>query len=79
MNFKQGMMINIDDIECCVLDTQVIGEKTYIYVAEIVDEDITENFYVYLVNSKNEFEKVTNSNDLKNILPIFIQSMSDNK
>ena len=78
MDLKREMMIDIDGMECCILDVQDIDGRKYIYVSEIVDEDITGNFYVYEVVNK-EFEKITNSDDLKRILPIFIQSMSEVK
>ena len=77
MNLNRGMMINIEGIECCILDVQNINETTYIYVAEILDEDITENFYVYKVISENKFEKVIDSDSLKSILPVFIESIQE--
>ena len=39
------------------------------------DDDITGNFYVYKIENDN-IEKVINSDELKDILPIFIKSMS---
>lgn len=78
MTYKQGMMINIDGMDCCVLDSQEISNETYIYVAEIVDEDITNNFYVYKIVSEEKFEKITNSDDLKNLLPLFVESIEEN-
>lgn len=75
MEFKIGTMIDLDGIECCVLEQKDIGGVKYIYVAEIYDEDITENFYIYKITD-NKAEKVINSEELKQILPIFIESMS---
>ena len=39
------------------------------------DGDITDNFYVYRITDK--IKKVVNSDELKNILPVFIQKMSE--
>ena len=78
MTYNQGTMVNIEGMDCCVLDSQIINEVNYIYVAEIVDEDITNNFYVYKVVSEEKFEKITNSDELKKILPIFVESMEKN-
>ena len=76
MNLENGSIIELDGMNCCVLDIQNIDNITHIYVVEMEDDDITENFYVYRMNSNNFFEKVVNSDELKVILPIFIQSMS---
>ena len=76
MNLENGSIIELDGMNCCVLDIQNIDNVTHIYVVEMEDDDITENFYVYRMNSNNFFEKVVNSDELKVILPIFIQSMS---
>jgi hypothetical protein len=75
MNLEIGKMIQLDGIECCVLSKQTIENIQYIYVAEMSDDDITDNFYVYRITDK--FERVVNSDELKNILPVFIQSMSE--
>ena len=77
MNLENGSIIELDGMNCCVLDIQNIDNITHIYVVEMEDDDITENFYVYRMNNNNFFEKVVNSDDLKKILPIFIQSMSN--
>ena len=77
MNLENGSIIELDGMNCCVLDIQNIDNVTHIYVVEMEDDDITENFYVYRMNNNNFFEKVVNSDDLKKILPIFIQSMSN--
>ena len=75
MNLEIGKMIQLDGIECCVLSKQTIENIQYIYVAEMSDDDITGNFYVYKIENDN-IEKVINSDELKDILPIFIKSMS---
>ena len=77
MNLENGSIIELDGMNCCVLDIQNIDNITHIYVVEMEDDDITENFYVYRMNNNNFLEKVVNSDDLKKILPIFIQSMSN--
>lgn len=77
MNLENGSIIELDGMNCCVLDIQNIDNITHIYVVEMEDDDISENFYVYRMNNNNFFEKVVNSDDLKKILPIFIQSMSN--
>lgn len=77
MNLENGSIIELDGMNCCILDIQNIDNITHIYVVEMEDDDISENFYVYRINNNNFFEKVVNSDDLKKILPIFIQSMSN--
>ncbi len=74
MNLEIGKMIQLDGIECCVLSIQNIENMQYIYVAEMTDDDITDNFYVYRITDK--FEKVVDSDELKKVLPVFIQKMS---
>jgi len=73
---EKGKMLQIDGMTCCVLSSQNIGGSEYIYVAEVYDDDITEKFFVYKVTPDREYEKITNSNDLKRILPIFIDAMN---
>ena len=76
MEFKNGQMLELDGMDVCVLDVQKINELDYIYVGEIIDDDITGNFYVYKLRNNN-IEKVVNSDELKDVLPIFIESMSN--
>lgn len=76
MGFQNGQMLELDGMDVCVLDVQKINELDYIYVGEIVDDDITGNFYVYKLRDNN-IEKVVNSDELKDVLPIFIESMSN--
>jgi hypothetical protein len=76
MEFQNGQMLELDGMDVCVLDVQKINELDYIYVGEIVDDDITGNFYVYKLRDNN-IEKVVNSDELKDVLPIFIESMSN--
>lgn len=76
MEFKNGQMLELDGMDVCVLDVQKINELDYIYVGEIIDDDITGNFYVYKLKNNN-IEKVVNSDELKDVLPIFIESMSN--
>lgn len=75
MNLEIGKMIQLDGVECCILSIETIEGLQYIYVAEMFDGDITDNFYVYRITDK--IKKVVNSDELKNILPVFIQKMSE--
>ena len=75
MGLEEGRIIEFDGMNLCILNVQKINDLDYIYVAEMVDDDITGNFYVYKIENDN-IEKVINSDKLKDILPIFIKSMS---
>lgn len=75
MGLEEGQIIEFDGMNLCILNVQKINDLDYIYVAEMVDDDITGNFYVYKIENDN-IEKVINSDELKDILPIFIKSMS---
>ncbi|MBP3841121.1 MAG: hypothetical protein IK997_03220 [Bacilli bacterium] len=75
MGLEEGRIIEFDGMNLCILNVQKINDLDYIYVAEMVDDDITGNFYVYKIENDN-IEKVINSDELKDILPIFIKSMS---
>lgn len=75
MEFEKGQFLELEGMEVCILDIQKNKEIDYLYVAEISDDDITGNFYVYKIVD-NKIEKVVNSDELKEVLPIFIASMS---
>ena len=75
MKYNEGQIIEVEGINVCVLDVENENGLDYIYAAEIVDNDITGNFYVYKVENQN-IVKVTDSVELKEILPIFIGKIS---
>lgn len=75
MKYNEGQMIEVEGINVCVLDVENKNGLDYIYAAEIVDNDITGNFYVYKVENQN-IVKVTDSVELKEILPLFIGKIS---
>ena len=76
MNFEKGTMLELDGVECCVLEEKEVNKISYLYVAEVADDDITGNFYLYKINDK-VFEKVVNSDELKAVLPAFVESMTE--
>ncbi len=76
---KQNEFLTLDGMECCVLVDTTVKNVRYLYVAELKDEDITGNFYLYKVVEENKYEKVTNSEQLKSILPVVIAEIKRNE
>ena len=77
MELDKDKIIVIDEIEYYILAEEEIKNKKYFYVAEIRDNDITGNFFVYKEDEKDIITKITNSEELKDILPIMINSMNN--
>ena len=77
MKLDKDKIIVIDEIEYYILAEEEIKNKKYFYVAEIRDNDITGNFFVYKEDEKDIITKITNSEELKDILPIMINSMNN--
>lgn len=75
MDYNEGKILEVEGINVCVLDVENVNGLDYIYAAEIVEDDITGNFYVYKVENQ-KVVKVTDSNELKKTLPLFIENMS---
>ena len=69
-------IITIDGIQYYVLAKEEIDGSNYLYVGEIHEEDITGNFYVYK-EEKDSYRKITNSDELKEILPVMINAMNE--
>ena len=74
MNIEKYNTFTIENKEYYILDKKDYKNNTYIYVNMLEDDDISDNFYVYKLNN-NKLEKIEDSIILKEILPLFIDSL----
>ena len=75
MNLDTNDIIELDGITCCILLDEIINGTRYLYVSELEDEDITENFYLYK-EVQGEYTRLTDSEELKKVLPSVIQLLN---
>lgn len=77
MDLDYEKKVIIDGKEFYILVETEINNEKYLYVAEIIENDITGNFYVYKEEEQGVLTKITNSEELKEVLPILINLMNN--
>ena len=50
MKYEKGKEIEIDGKELYIIDIVNIEDKEYIYAQEVLDDDLTDNYFVYEIN-----------------------------
>ncbi len=65
----QKDIIKLDGMNCYILVDELINDSRYLYVSELEDDDITENFYLYKEQGPGNYIKITDSEELKDVLP----------
>lgn len=66
---NKDRIININGVDCYVVVDEVINGIKYLYLTELEEDDITEKFYVYKEQEPGNLIKVSDEEELKEVLP----------